>query len=183
MATLSARRAVVDELIAQHRGRIANTPAIACSPSSRACSTPLAALSSYKRLFKEQTKTSRKDAGCAFGSASMSATSWSRTTTSSAMEERSCSAGGIGQRWRNLRFAWRARSPAPSRRHGLRRRAGSVGHFCLACPTGSINSPARIHVIGPAVPQRCLPRPPHKAVVFADHGDDGNQHGCAQRLQ
>jgi adenylate cyclase len=59
MATLSARRAVVDELIAKHRVGSRTPPGIACSPNSPASSMRLAARSRSKRRLKGRTKASR----------------------------------------------------------------------------------------------------------------------------
>src|SRR6202043_909437 len=73
MATLSAHRALVDELIAPIEVGSRTQPAIACSPNSPACSTRFAARSRSKRRFKGRTKASPKGDPCASGSASMSA--------------------------------------------------------------------------------------------------------------
>ena len=84
MATLSTRRAVVDELIAQHRGRIANTAGDSVLAEFASVLDAVRCAIEIQAALQRLTKASRKVAGCASGLASMSATSWSRTMTSSA---------------------------------------------------------------------------------------------------
>ena len=79
MATLSARRAVVDELIARHRGRIANTA------GDSVLAEFASVLDAVCCAIEIQAALQRADEGepearrMRFRSASMLATSWSRT--------------------------------------------------------------------------------------------------------
>src|SRR3954469_22445546 len=82
MATLSTRRAV-HEVIAQHRGRIANTAGDSVLAEFASVLDAVRCAIEIQAALERLTKASWKVAGCASGSASMSATSWSRTMTSS----------------------------------------------------------------------------------------------------
>ncbi len=74
LATLSARRAVVDELIGRYRGRIANTAGDSVLAEFMSWSTRFTVRSRSRRRFKQRMTVNRKGDRCASGSASMSAT-------------------------------------------------------------------------------------------------------------
>jgi adenylate cyclase len=80
MATLSERRAFVDELIARHRGRIANTAGDSMLAEFASVLDAVRCAIEIQAALQRPMKASQKRDGWASGSASMSATSWSRTT-------------------------------------------------------------------------------------------------------
>ena len=94
MATLSARRAVVDELIAQHRGRIANTAGDSVLAEFTSILDAVRCAIEIQASL-QRAKTSPKDAGCVSGSASMSATHGQGRRHFRRRRERSRSARGL----------------------------------------------------------------------------------------
>ena len=95
LATLSARRATDDALIMRHRGRIANTAGDSVLAEFTSVLDALhCAIEVQEALARANAREKPKDGECAFGSASMSVTSWSRTETYLATREYSRPAGG-----------------------------------------------------------------------------------------
>jgi adenylate cyclase len=74
LATLSARRSVIDELMLRHKGRIANTAGDSVLAEFASVLDAATALSKSKRPSHRQMKRNRKRDECDFGSASMSGT-------------------------------------------------------------------------------------------------------------
>jgi len=117
MATLSACRALADELIAQHRGRIANTAGdsvlaeFASVLDARGRDPSGASKGQRRRAARTpDALPDRRQCRRRHGQGRRHLPR---------RRERHCSARGAGQGRRDLHLAGRARSPASSRRHGL----------------------------------------------------------------
>jgi adenylate cyclase len=82
LATLSAQRATVDALIMRHKGRIANTAGDSVlAEFTSVLGAVHCAVEIQEALARANAREKPKDGKCAFGSAAMSVTSWSRTET------------------------------------------------------------------------------------------------------
>ena len=84
LATLSGHRVIVDELVNSHNGRITGTAGDSVLADFASVVEAIDCAVKIQDAIATETRHCRKSTACGFASASMSATSWSRTATSSA---------------------------------------------------------------------------------------------------